>query len=414
MPNDAGGRRAGELPQPKVARRILYVVMFSYFVNGIINIRLQSTSHGGRFWLTLGCMAAAFGIALSHIQASAPRWAGWQKTLSLGLQAALTYLPFFALHETWGGMAGFVAGSCLLLVARPLAWLLFGLIMASMVCFAEITFHSADWISYYLAATMILGLVVFGMTRLAQLVAEISAMRGELTRMAVVQERLRFARDLHDLLGYSLSSITLKSELAYRLVQHQPERAQRELAEILQASRQALADVREVASGYRDMVLATEVDSARRMLETVGVQVGVRFELGDLPSDINTVMATALRESVTNILRHSKVQHCRIAATRTDGLIRLEVANDGVANNGDANNRPARDENGTRTGADDSDRTGSGLDNLRGRLAAFGGSLHAGVGPDRWFRVIAEIPGTRDATAPGGARDGQDHKAAPG
>jgi two-component system sensor histidine kinase DesK len=396
-----------------VARRILYVVMFAYFVNGIINIRLQSPRHGAQFWLTLGCMAAAFGFGLSHIRASAPRWPAWQKTLSLGLQATLTYLPFFALHETWGGMAGFVAGSCLLLVRRPLAWVFFGLIMVSMVLFAEVTFHSADWISYYLAATMILGLVVFGMTRLSQLVAQLSAMRGELTRMAVVQERLRFARDLHDLLGYSLSSITLKSELAYRLVQHQPERAQRELAEILEAARQALADVREVASGYRDMVLATEVDSAQRMLETVGVHVVVRFELGDLLPDVNTVLATTLRESVTNILRHSKVQHCRITATRTDGRIRLEVANDGVANDGDANSTPARAE-GARSRAEAFDRTGSGLDNLRGRLAAFGGCLIAGVGPDRWFRVVAEIPRTRDATGSGGARGGQDHQAAPG
>lgn len=385
--------------------------MFSYFVNGLINLRLQSPRHAGRFWLTLGCMVVVFALALWNLRASAPRWSAWGKGASLGAQVLFTYLPFFALHETWGGMAGFGAGSCLLLLSRPLAWVCFGLIMISMVVFAQITFHSADWISYYLAATMILGLVVFGMTRLSQLVAQLAAMRGELARMAVVQERLRFARDLHDLLGYSLSTITLKSELAYRLVQHRPERAQRELAEILEAARQALADVRQVASGYRDMVLEAEVDSVQRMLETVGVQVEVRFELEELPPDVNTVLATTLREGVTNILRHSKVQHCRITATRTDGRIRLEVANDGVANDGDANSMPVRDDRGTGPDSDAFDRAGSGLDNLRGRLAAFGGSLHAGMGPDRWFRMVAEIPRTRDATGSGDTGGGQDDQA---
>lgn len=196
--------------------------------------------------------------------ADAPHWPVARKTASLTVQGVATYLPFIALHEMWGGMAGFLAGSFLLLIRQPLAWTYFTLTVASMFFFAAHYYQdSANWIAYYVVATMLLGLITFGMTRLAQLVGELYAMRSELARLAVTQERLRFARDLHGLLGYSLSSITLKSELAYRLVEKQPERAKQELTEILGISRQALADVREVSSSYRQMSLAAEAASAR-------------------------------------------------------------------------------------------------------------------------------------------------------
>jgi two-component system sensor histidine kinase DesK len=394
----------GDIPQPKLAHRILYVVLFAYFVNGAINIDLDTSHQDSRLWWSLLCMVAVAALVLPNISASAPRWPLWIKLTSLGAQVFFTYFPFIALHEEWGGMAGFVAGSALLLIRRPPAWGIFAAVVASMYEFANVNYHSAAWSSYYVVSTLILGLVVFGMTRLSQLVDQLHAMRSEMARMAVVQERLRFARDLHDLLGYSLSSITLKSELAYRLVPGQPERARQELTEILDTSRQALADVREVASSYREMSLEAEAASAKRMLETAQIDVSVRIETTDLPADLATVLATTLREGVTNILRHSKVQHCSICAIRTGGLVRLEVANDGVIERDEA----------------ETERKGSGLGNLRSRLAAFDGTLSAGVGPDRWFRLVAEVPMNPAASAlpattgTGGARDEQADQAAAG
>jgi two-component system sensor histidine kinase DesK len=394
----------GDIPQPKLAHRILYAVLFGYFVVGGINILLDTPHQGMRVWWSMLCMLAVDALALLNISESAPRWPLWRKSASLGVQVFFTYFPFFALHELWGGMAGFVAGSALLLIRRPQAWALFTAVVASMYVFAAVTYHQAYWIAYYTIATMLLGLVLFGITRLSQLVDQMHAMRTEMARMAVVQERLRFARDLHDLLGYSLSSITLKSELAYRLVPGQPERARQELTEILDTSRQALADVREVASSYRDMSLEAEAASAQRMLETAQIDVSVRIETADLPADLATVLATTLREGVTNILRHSKVQRCSITAIRSGSLVRLEVANDGVTQRGEA----------------ETERSGSGLGNLRSRLAAFGGTLSAGVGPDRWFRLVAEVPEVPGAaavtatTGTGGARDEQAHQAAAG
>lgn len=392
MPTDVGPAGYGgdeDIPQPGLARRILYVVVFSFVVNGIINIRLDNEQDHDttKFVWSLICIVIGFGMLLIHMSPRIRRWPMWGRVLSLSIQAGITYLPYFAFSQTWGGMAGPLAASILLVLPRPTAWFPFLAVVLSMWPIATLNYHTADWISYFVISTMLAGLVVFGMTRLAELVRELAAARSELARMAVVAERLRFARDLHDLLGYSLSSITLKSELAYRLVPGQPDRARKELTEILQASRQALADVREVASSYREMSLTTEATSARTMLETAEIDAAVRIDVGPLPRDLDTVLATTLREGVTNILRHSKVQHCSITAVQTDNSIRLEVANDGVADHED----------------DDAlARSGSGLGNLRTRLSAFDGTLSAGVGPDQWFRLIAEVPRTTKAVTNSG------------
>lgn len=353
-------------------------------MNGIIDIHLDNPSQGvASDCLTLACIAVVFAVTLTHLTATARWWPAWRKSVSFGTQIVFTYLPFFLLHLVWGGMAGFAAGSCLLLFRRPLAWGFFSAVVASMFVFSEANFHSAAWISYYVISTMLLGLIVYGLTRLAELVIELAAMRGELASMAVTQERLRFARDLHDLLGYSISSITLKAELAYRLVQCQPIRAKEELTEILGISRQALADVREVASSYRDMCLRAEAAAAQRMLETAEIEADIHMLISDkLPADLDTALATTLREGVTNVLRHSKAQHCTITATESDDYIRLELANDGVVDETAENGEGAA--------------SGSGLSNLRSRLANLGGTLDAGIGPGGRFRLIAEVPRIRE------------------
>ena len=370
-------RPGGEdIPQPTLARRILLVVLCSYVFNGIINLRLDNPHQGQQFWWTLGCVLGVFVLQLTVISANAPGWPLWRKTATLGVQAVLTYLPFFAFHEVWGGMAGFLAGSFLLLVRRPLAWAYFSVIVASMYVFAAHNYHTANWISYYVVATMLLGLIVFGMTRLSQLVAELYEVREELARMAVTRERLRFARDLHDLLGYSLSSITLKTELTYRLVPKQPQRAKEELSGILEISRQALADVREVARAYRDMSLEAEAVSAKGMLAAAEIDTELRLEYGTLDPATDTVLATTLREGVTNMLRHSKAQRCVISVTQADAAVRLELGNDGVvAHSGGL-----------------VDASGSGLGNLRTRLVEIGGSLDARISEDLWFWLVAQAP----------------------
>jgi two-component system sensor histidine kinase DesK len=224
---------------------------------------------------------------------------------------------------------------------------------------------------------------IFGLARLAQLIRFIHATRTELAELAIVNERMRFARDLHDLLGYSLSSITLKSELTRRLVGSNPGRARDELAQVIDIARQALADVRTVASGYRTMSLEKEASSVSALLAEAGISAQVSVDCGALDERVDTVLATVLREAVTNLLRHSAVRNCVVEARVAGDTVSLKVANDGVPRSAP------------------SGRRGGGLDNLSTRLLAIGGRLTAKVTDNGWFSVLAEAPVT---AAPGAGR----------
>nr|WP_237499941.1 histidine kinase [Streptomyces sp. SID8379] len=202
--------------------------------------------------------------------------------------------------------------------------------------------------------------------------------------MAVAEERLRFARDLHDLLGYSLSAISLKSELTRRLIGHDAERAAAELTDIVDISRQALTDVREVASQYRDLSLDAETRSARSVLAAAGIEVTMAVVHGSLPDRVGTVLATVLREGVTNVLGHSKAEHCSITIRQEAGAVSITIVNDGIQP------EPA----GVPT------RHGLGLASLTSRVEAQGGLLTSGTLDPTHFRIHAEIPLGKAALTP--------------
>jgi signal transduction histidine kinase len=229
-------------------------------------------------------------------------------------------------------------------------------------------------VAYNVIGAVITGLVVYGLTWMVRTVAELRAARGQIAKAAVADERLRFARDLHDLLGLSLSAITLKCELAHRLVTADPARAREELTEILAISRLALADVRSVAGGYRDLSLAEESRSAESLLVAAEVDVRMNLHHDELPVQVGTVLATVLREGVTNVLRHSKGESCEISVEQRDGAVLLDIVNDGV------------------TEAPELSRNGSGLGNLSARVGMVGGELTAGVCPDGRFHLHARVP----------------------
>jgi two-component system, NarL family, sensor histidine kinase DesK len=367
-----------EAPAPRIARNILLFLLCAYVFAGAINIPADNPGHHLENTGSYVCMAIAFALQLAHIQPRAPFWPLQLRILTLTAQGVATYLPFAVYHELWGGMAGFLAGSFIILLRAPASWILFALTTASIGFVAAATHETAPWIAYFVVATANAGLVLYGLTKLTDLVRLLHSARAELARMAVAQERLRFARDLHDLLGYSLSSITLKSELAYRLADGQPEHARQELASILEVSRQALSDLRTVASSYRAMRFEDEVASVESMLLATGVDVSVEVSLPDIPPAVDTVLSTVLREGVTNMLRHSKVEHCSIVGRCSDGTVRLELINDGV---NAERERDAADPAGS-----------SGLGSLAQRLAAIGGRLEAGVLAHDKFRLVAQAP----------------------
>jgi two-component system sensor histidine kinase DesK len=193
----------------------------------------------------------------------------------------------------------------------------------------------------------------------------------------VIEERLRVARDLHDLLGHTLSLITLKSELAGRLIQRDPARAAQEIHEVERVARQTLREVREAVAGYRQPGLLSELDGARQLLEAAGIACQIANMAGVLPPATDAVLAWTVREGVTNVIRHSRARHCTICVSYEEGSVHAEIVDDG----GQRNER-----NATQPG------TGSGLVGLAERVRAAGGQIEARPQPVAGFRLWVELP----------------------
>ena len=231
---------------------------------------------------------------------------------------------------------------------------------------------------------MLLIMIPFGAAAIAvrQLtisVAQLGAAREELARTAVDQERFRFARDLHDILGHTLSVIILKSELASRLLPREPKQAAAELADIERSAREAQRQVRAAVVGYRQPDLQHELAGARELLTAAGVEPNVRHAIPQLPAALDALLAWAVREGVTNVVRHSRARHCDIQLVQQDGAIQLIVADDGQSRGQPPN-------------------VGSGLAGLAERASAHGATIEAGPRPEGGFRLAVTAP--LAATAP--------------
>jgi two-component system sensor histidine kinase DesK len=184
--------------------------------------------------------------------------------------------------------------------------------------------------------------------------AKLSLAYDEIERLAKVAERERIARDLHDLLGHTLSLIVLKSELTGKLIDRDPERARQEIRELEQVSRNALNEVREAVRGYRSGNLWSEMARARTTLETAGVSVDCQADSIHLPPAQENVIALALREGVTNIVRHANATRCAIRVTVAEGRCAMEIEDNGCG--------------GTAV-------EGNGLRGMRERAEALGGTV---------------------------------------
>jgi two-component system sensor histidine kinase DesK len=245
-------------------------------------------------------------------------------------------------------------------------------------------FTRADWLHLLPLVLLVrgLGLDMAGLARLAQALSELHATRRELARLAVVEERLRLARDLHDLLGHTLSLITLKSELAGRLVAVEPARAAEEMREVERVARQTLREVREAVAGYRQPSLKGELDGAQELLEAAGIVGTIEDESLTLPPAADAALGWAVREGVTNVIRHSRARRCGIRIWNADGVAHVEVLDDGAG-------KALPDVGGALAQA------GSGLIGLAERVRAQGGELEAGplqAGGDAGFRLHVALP----------------------
>ena len=233
-----------------------------------------------------------------------------------------------------------------------------------------------------LLPVLLIGLAMIGFRSQITLMRELAQARETVAKLAAGEERLRLARDMHDLTGQSLSMITLKAELAAKRVAKLPPGAERdavltELGDIGRVSRQTLHDIREAVSGYRRPTLAVEVITARNALEAAGIglddDAGLTLRSGTFDPDAEAALAWCLREAVTNVIRHSHATHCRIRLTEHAGELSVDVTDDG---------------RGFAQAA-----TGSGLRGISERLSAIGGRLSLGwAEPGRGFRLTAIVP----------------------
>jgi two-component system, NarL family, sensor histidine kinase DesK len=236
--------------------------------------------------------------------------------------------------------------------------------------------------TWSVAGSVALGsLAAFGFQALMRRTWELRAAQQEVSRLAADRERMRIARDLHDLLGHSLTAAAVKAQLAGRLIGRDTPadraRAAVEIGEVEQLTRQVLADVRATVAGYREVSLAVEVATAREVLSAAGIAAQLPGAVDEVPAGLRELFGWAVREGITNAVRHSGAQRVRIVVTP----LSVEISDDGQ---------------GVRVGA----VAGSGLTGLAERAAAVGGRLEAGPGAGGGYRLRLSVPAGAIPAAP--------------
>jgi two-component system sensor histidine kinase DesK len=274
----------------------------------------------------------------------------------------------------WAFLFTYCAACAALVFPSPVGFL--GVMLCAVLAVAESTLAggaSGAAIGFG-ASTLGIGLLMVLMRDLRTRNDELNDARAELARLAVAQERQRFARDLHDLLGHTLSVIALKAELAGRLLPHDPAAAGREVGEVEQVARQALGEVRQAVSGYWQPTLDGELEGARMALSAAGITADVQRSEVALDPEVEAVLAWAVREGATNVIRHSGARRCLIEIGTSGPEAAVEVLDDG---------------HGT---APRDDYAGHGLAGLSERAESLRGTVEVGSRPEGGFRLAVTVP----------------------
>ena len=274
------------------------------------------------------------------------------------------------LGPSWAGLLIYVSAA--VASSLPERWVWPAVLAAAAVC-AGVVAADGLFVDLFILPLLCLltAFALRGTRYLMSMNAELVEARDELARNAVAEERLRFARDLHDLLGHSLSLIALKSELAGRLAEQDPARARAEMADVEAAARRALAEVRDAVSGYRGVSFPQALAEARSALAAAGIAVRAPRSRVELPDPIDAVLGWVLREATTNVLRHSGAGTVTVALDTDPAGVLLTVVDDGVGGAG---------------------APGTGLAGLAERVEALGGRLTAGPAEDGGYRLTAAVP----------------------
>ncbi|GAA3870126.1 hypothetical protein GCM10022243_39420 [Saccharothrix violaceirubra] len=304
----------------------------------------------------LGVLVAGHAAVLRFVtEPPAPRWALWVLLAATAVSILLVAPVGPADRYTWAWIGGATAGILPFLITGRSRWPAAVGAVGLAVAVGAVT-GGSPVVHGVIAASV--GAAVVGGTVvplwLWTLLLDARAGREARARLAVTEERLRFARDLHDLLGHRLTVIALKSELAERLAAADPDRAARESAQARHLAATALAEVREAVAGYREVDLADQVAAAAGVLRDAGVRCATT--VAPVPSEVAARLAFVVREACTNILRHSAAAWCTIDITSDGEGIGMRIVNDGVSGTGP-------------------DRHAFGLRGMTDRVAEVGGTL---------------------------------------
>ncbi|MFI6930448.1 sensor histidine kinase [Streptomyces sp. NPDC050287] len=382
--------RLGQAPRSRgeLLPKVLWIGVWLVFLSSPVT-DLASGGHttGGTVagWLGLAAFVGTYlTLVFRNISRSAlpPRWLG----ILIVVLGALAVLLSFTLGRHWLGLFVYVSVACGATLPLRAAYWTIPLTAATMLL---VGLHvGEDEALDLLLLVLLIGFAMTGVRQLVRTTVELRQARATVAQLAANEERLRLARDLHDLLGHSLSLITLKSELAGRMLPAHPDKAAQQVADIEQVSRQALVDVREAVTGYRRPRLSAELAGVQAALTAAGVIADLPAEpdLTGVPEESESALAWALREAVTNVVRHSGAHRCTVGLARQQTLdgpvLELSVEDNGAGGSG--------------TGP------GNGLAGLTERLEKAGGSLDA-TGTRHGFRLVARVPAGPAADVGSGA-----------
>ena len=366
---------------PVFARMITLGVVVLFATQFLVNLGVFAAAGDppGRTTVLAAVLVAVSVVAL-QLRHATTTWSGSRPTgwpLTLTLQAVLCTVFYPSTGTPSLLLLAFVGASGLLLIRHWSRWLLLGAIGVAMPVLTFVDpasepltlVDTITWTMYASATLTAASLLVFGLARLTQTATALGEVQERIVEAARVQERLRLARDAHDVLGLGLSTIALKTDLAAALVEQDPERSRHEAIQALHVARLVATDVDAVSGDRLSFTIATEMGTARQSLATADVRADIEVD-PDVPE--LDALAAVLREAVTNVLRHSRATHCRIRLSDTGESIALVVANDGVT---------------PTTGGE----PGRGLANMSERLHAVRGSLNTRIDGDE-FTLTAVVP----------------------
>jgi two-component system sensor histidine kinase DesK len=281
-------------------------------------------------------------------------WAHGRELLAIILAITLLGFAYSPSNPGASVLITYAAAFAGVLRPRRRAFVALALLCAGVALMGAAGLIQSPFWMFQIFLVLMIGSSNLHFTRVREITAELQRTRAENESLARTAERERIARDLHDVLGHTLTLITLKSALAARLAETQPARAADEMRDVERASREALQEIRAALAGARDVGLAREVDSAEVMLNAAGVAVERSVSAVSLSRTEEATLALAVREAVTNIVRHAGATLCRITLTERDGERLLAIEDDGRGKRGP---------------------DGNGLAGMRERVRALGGQL---------------------------------------